>query len=85
MPFTPDSAKSKVDKFFKMTNWGKLNNTAQHSKVLFKSTVQQFSNEWSHFSVLSVESKVRKLCIIQGLTLGVKGLVMEDPSFKTFS
>ena len=27
-----------------------------------QSTAQQLSNEWSHFRVLSIESKVRKLC-----------------------
>ena len=32
------------------------------------------ANEWSHFRVLYMESKVRKLCITQGFTLGVKGL-----------
>ena len=38
------------------------------------STVQQHSNEWSHFMVLSLESKVRKLCNTQRVTLGVKRL-----------
>ena len=28
------------------------------------------SNNWSHFWVLCIESKVRELCIIQGLSLG---------------
>ena len=37
-------------------------------------TAQQLSNEWSHFMVLSIESKVRKLCITNDLTLAVKGL-----------
>ena len=32
------------------------------------------SNEWSYFGVLPTETKVRKLCITQGLTLEVKGL-----------
>ena len=55
---TPDSAKSKIDK-----------QTASQ-----KITAQQLSSEWSHFKVLSTESKVRKLCITQGLPLGVKEL-----------
>ena len=42
--------------------------------TLQQSIAQQLSNEWSHFRVLSNESKVRKLCITQGFTLGVKGL-----------
>ena len=50
--FTPDSAKSKIDKFSKITNWVNLKNKPQrHSKV-------QLSNEWSHFSVLSMENFV---------------------------
>ena len=66
-PFTLDSAKSKIDKFPKITNWVKLKTNS--------STAEQLSNEWSHFGVLSIESKVRKLCITQGFTLpGVKGL-----------
>ena len=32
-------------------------------------------NEWSHFRGLYMESKVIKLCITQGLSLGVKGLM----------
>ena len=55
--FTPDRAKSKIDKSFKIRNWVKLKN-------------KQPSNEWSHFRVLSIESKVRKLCSTQGFTLG---------------
>ena len=35
---------------------------------------EQLSNEWSHLRVLYMESKVRKLCITQGFTLGTKGL-----------
>ena len=38
------------------------------------STAQQLSNEWSHFRVLYMVSKVRKLCITQGFPLGVKRL-----------
>ena len=41
-----------------------------------QSTAQQLSNEWLHFRVLSIESKVRKLCITQGFILGVKGKVL---------
>ena len=44
---------------------GKLKNKQHHSKV-------QLSNEWSHFGVLPIESKVRKICISQGFTLGVR-------------
>ena len=36
--------------------------------------MQQLSSEWLHFGGLSLESKVRNLCITQGFTLGVKGL-----------
>ena len=43
----------------KITNWVK--------------TAQLLSNEWLHFRVLSVEAKVRKLCITQCFTLGVRG------------
>ena len=38
-----------------------------HSKVLLKSFPMN--------GVLSIESKVRKLCITQGFALGVKGLI----------
>ena len=33
-PFTPDSAKSKIDKFSKITNWVKLETLQLHNKVL---------------------------------------------------
>ena len=33
----------------------------------------QLSNEWSHIRVLSMESKVRKVCVTQGFILGMKG------------
>ena len=36
-PFTSDSAKSKIDKFSKITNWVKLKNKQHHSKVLLNS------------------------------------------------
>ena len=36
-PFPPDSAKSKIDKFPKITNWIKLTNTQHHSEVLLNS------------------------------------------------
>ena len=45
-----------------------------------KLQTQQLSNEWSHFRVLYMESKVRKLCITQGFTLGVKGLKKQHHS-----
>ena len=32
--FTPDSAKSKIVKFSKITNWGRSKNKEHHSKVL---------------------------------------------------
>ena len=37
IPFTPDSAMSKIDKFSKITNWVKLINKQHHSKVLLNS------------------------------------------------
>ena len=40
------------------------------------SSAQELSNEWSHFRVLPIESKVRKLCMTQCFTLGVKGLMV---------
>ena len=45
-PFTADSAKSKIDKFSKITNWVKL-------KSKQYSTVQQLSSEWSHLGFYS--------------------------------
>ena len=36
-PFTPDRAKSKIDKFCKITNWVKLTTKQHHSKVLLNS------------------------------------------------
>ena len=36
-PFTPESAKSKIDKFSKIANWVKLKNKQHHSKVLLNS------------------------------------------------
>ena len=59
--FTSDSAKSKIDEFSKFTNWLELknNNSPMNGHTL---------------GFLSIESKVRKLCITQGFTLGVKGL-----------
>ena len=46
------------------------------------SAAQQFSNEWSHFTVLSIVSKVEKLCIAQGFTLGVKGVTASLNEYK---
>ena len=59
-PFTNDSAKSKTDKFYQNYKPGTID--------------QQFPNEWLHFRVLSIESKLRKLCIAKDFTLGAKGL-----------
>ena len=61
------SAKSKIDTFPKLLITNALKYKQHSSKV-------ELSNEWSHFRGLSIESKVRKLCITQGFTLGVKGL-----------
>ena len=58
-PFTRESAKSKPYKFSKITNWLKLKNKQHHSSA------QQLSNEWSHLRVLSIESKVGKVCAAQ--------------------
>ena len=33
-PFTPDNVKSKIDRFFKITNWVQLRNEQHYSKVL---------------------------------------------------
>ena len=76
-PVTPDSAKSKIDQFFKITNWVKLKNKQHHRKNF----AQPFCNEWSHFRRLSIDSKVRKLCFTQGLTLGVKGFMWPNADF----
>ena len=55
-PFTPDSAKSKIDEFSKIAVWGKFKNKQHHSKVLLNS----FPNEWLHFRAVCIESKVSK-------------------------
>ena len=51
-----EDAKSKPEKFSKITNWVKLKNkqTAPRS-----STAQQLSNEWLHFRFLPIDSKVK--------------------------
>ena len=36
-PFTPDGAKSKTVKFYKITNWGNPKNKQHHSKALLNS------------------------------------------------
>ena len=69
-PFTSDSAKSKFDKFSKITNWVKMNNKQYHGIVLLNSFPM-------NFRVLSLESEGRKLCITQGSTLGIKGLILK--------
>ena len=58
--FTPDSAKSKIDEFYKVTNWVKLKTKQHHSKVL--------RNSFPMNGHTSIESKLRKLCITQGFT-----------------
>ena len=60
--FTPAGAKSKPDKFSKIANWIKLKNKQQ--TATHQITAQH----------VSIESKVRELCITHGFTLGVKGL-----------
>ena len=62
--FTADNTKSNIGEVYKITNGVKW----------LSGTAQQLANEWSHFRVLSIESKLRKLCITHGFTLGVKGL-----------
>ena len=57
-PFSPDSAKSKIHNY----KLGKIDKQTAPRLC----TAQQFSNEWSHFRVLSIESKARELCITQG-------------------
>ena len=52
------------------TNWLKLNQKYHCSKVLLNSLQINGQSE-----SLSIESKVRKLCITQGVTMGVKGEV----------
>ena len=50
--FTAENTKSKIDTFSKIKNWVKLKNKQQLS------TAQQLFNEWSHFRVLYMESKL---------------------------
>ena len=64
--FTPDSTKSKTDKFSKITNWVKLKNNEHRSKVLLNS----FPMNSHTLRILSIESKVRKLCITQRFNSG---------------
>ena len=52
----------------------RFHSESQRANKQHHSKAQQLSNELSHFRVLSIESKVRKLCITQGFTLGVKAL-----------
>ena len=60
-PFTPDSAKSKIDKFLKMTIWVKFKNKQHHSKVLLNS--------------FPLNGQTKGFCPYdQGFILGVKGL-----------
>ena len=48
----------------------KLGKTEKQNSTTVK-YAQQLSSELSQFGVLSIESKVRKFCIIQGLTMGL--------------
>ena len=52
-PLTPGSAKSKINQSSNIANWVKL----KKGSTTIRSTAQQLSNEWSHFGVLSLESK----------------------------
>ena len=65
LPFTPESAKSKIDNYLNVENWTKLKKK-HHSKVML--------NSFSMFTLKRVLSKVGKRCITQSFTLGVKGL-----------
>ena len=69
--FTPDSARSKIDKFSKTTNMVKLINKQYHSKVLLISFPMN-----GH-----TLKKVRKLFITHGFTLGVVGLKLYTTAF----
>ena len=67
-PFTPDSAKSKMDKFSKFTNWLKLENS---TTVMYYSTAFQLMVTHWH-SVHRI--KWWKNLHHPGLTMGMKGL-----------
>ena len=58
--------------FSKITDCLKLTSKQHHNKVLLNS----FPINGRSLGVLSIESKVRKLYITQGSTLGVKGLML---------
>ena len=60
--------------FIEYTNPFTLDSTKPKIDKLSKITNWAKSNEWSHYRVLAIELKARKICITQGLTLGVKGL-----------
>ena len=64
----------------KVINFPKLNKQ-HHSTVIIESAPQQLSNKWSNFRFLSIEPKLRKFCITQGFTLGVKGVNNPNQSF----
>ena len=49
--------------------------TVSSPKLTTDCATQQLSNEWSDLRVLSIESKADKLCITQGLTLGIKRVI----------
>ena len=61
--FTADSAKSKINELFKITNW-----------VNWKTVKYCFPMNGHILGFCPLGSKVRKLYINQGFTLGVKGL-----------
>ena len=67
---TPDGAKSKMFKFFKITNWVKLKNKQHNSKVLLNSFP---------INGHTLAFCLRILCITQGFTLGVK--IIQFPRF----
>ena len=54
--------------------WNFILQNGQKETVPHESTAQQLSFEWSHTGVSSTDAKVQPHTLIQGLTLGVKGL-----------
>ena len=60
-PLTPNSAKSKIDKFSKITNWVKLKKKQHCRKVLINSFPMNGHRE----------SEVRKFCTTHSSTVGV--------------
>ena len=62
-PFNPDDAKSRIYKIYNIINWVKMKNKQHHNIVLLNSIPMNGNT-----------LRRRKLCITQGLTLGVKEL-----------